>query len=321
MKLLVRRIIFAIPLLFAITLISFLIMHLAPGDPAGILIDPKIKPEVMMQLKHNMGLDKPVVVQYFYWLKELVKGNMGYSFVTGKPVLNSILEKLPATLILSIASLVIIFICSLFLGLISAAKKNSWLDNFITITSFVGLAIPTFWLGLILMLFFSLQLNLFPSSGFLDADLINAPFYQKVINISYHLVLPLLTIVIVSIAGLTRYQRFQAINILNAEYITAAKARGISSKRILFKHAFKNAALPLVTILGLELPGLIGGAFIIEYIFAWPGMGQLAVNSVFSRDYPILMGILIFTAILIILGNLLSDLSYSLIDPRIRSEL
>ncbi|MFA5879615.1 MAG: ABC transporter permease [Candidatus Margulisiibacteriota bacterium] len=317
MKIIVRRLILSLPLLFAITVISFFLMHLAPGDPSTILIDPKIRPEDMLKIKHNLGLDKPIILQYFYWLKALFQGNLGFSLVNGKSVLVSIVERLPATLILSLASLILTLIFSFFLGLISAYKKGSFFDQVMVIVCFLGLAIPSFWLGIILILFFSLQLNLLPSSGFIDPYLTNVSLIEQIFNLLGHLILPLITISVASIASLTLYNRFQVLNILNQDYIIAARARGLKESRILFKHAFKNAALPLVTLLGLELPGLIGGAFIIEYIFAWPGMGQLGIQSIFARDYPVLMGILLFSAILIIIGNFLADFCYQLVDPRI----
>ncbi|RAP34196.1 peptide permease [Candidatus Marinamargulisbacteria bacterium SCGC AG-439-L15] len=313
-----KRLITSIPLLIGITLISFALMILAPGDPTSMLANPQITTEDMAQIRENLGLDKPVSQQYFIWLKNILTGNFGYSYSTGQPVLTSILDRLPATLILSISSLVIILLITFPLGLISGYKKDSKLDHTITILSFLGLSVPTFWLGLMLILGLSLKLNLFPTSGYLDPYLMESGFWKQAANITYHLCLPLLAIVVGGIAGLTRYHRFGIIMILDQDYIKAARARGISEKRILFKHAFKNATLPIITLLGLQLPGLISGSFIIEYIFAWPGMGQLGVNAIFARDYPIIMGTLVLSSILIILGNLLADISYQLVDPRIQ---
>ncbi|MBT6121675.1 ABC transporter permease [bacterium] len=203
------------------------------------------------------------------------------------------------------------------LGLISGAKKDSFFDNFVLIFSFIGLSIPTFWLGLMLILGFSLRLNILPTSGFMDPQLSDATLWVQIIDISKHLALPLLTIVIGGLASLTRYHRFGIIKILSQDYILAAKARGISKTKLLFIHAFKNASIPIITILGLSLPGLIGGSFVIEYIFSWPGMGQLGISSIFSRDYPVIMGSIVFSSILIILGNLLADIAYTYADPRI----
>tara|TARA_A100001015_G_C15039600_1_gene738729 strand:+ start:197 stop:1162 length:966 start_codon:yes stop_codon:yes gene_type:complete len=313
-----KRLLTAIPLLIGITFISFMLMQWAPGDPSSMLMDPQIKPEDMAMIKANLGLDKPYLHQYLIWLRELVQGNFGYSYSTGQPVLRIIIERLPATLILSISSLLFILCITFPLGLISGYKKESWFDHSVTLISFIGLSIPTFWLGLVFILYFSLDLGILPSSGFHNPLLSHASLWVRTLDIAQHLCLPLFTIVIGGIAGLTRYHRFGIIKILKADYILAARARGISEKRLLFKHAFKNAALPIITILGLQLPGLISGSFVIEYIFAWPGMGQLGVSAVFARDYPVLMGTLFFSAILIIVGNLLADLAYSAIDPRIR---
>lgn len=315
-----NRLLSAIPLLLGITFLSFLMMHLAPGDPTLMYLDPNVSAQDLDQVKKNLGLDQPLLMQYFYWLKELGQGNLGYSYVTGKPVVEAILERLPATLILSIASLILILLITFPLGIICGYKKDTWVDDSITIFSFLGLSIPTFWLGLIFILIFSLQLNIFPTSGFLDPLLSDASFFKKASNIAYHMVLPLGTIIIGGIAGLIRYNRFSMIRILAQDYITSARARGLKESRILFKHALKNAMLPIITILGLDLPSLISGSFIIEYIFSWPGMGQLGVQAVFQRDYPILMATILFSSILIILGNLLADIGYAYVDPRISKQ-
>lgn len=316
----VKRIAISIPLLFGITILSFAIMQWAPGDPATMFTDPSISIQDMAQVRANLGLDKPMLVQYVIWLKNLLAGNMGFSYVSGKPVLTAILERLPATLFLSISSFILIMAITFPLGLISGYKKGSRFDHWVTVLSFIGLSVPTFWLGLVLILIFSLYLNAFPTSGMLDPALIHAPLLAKSLNILHHMALPLLTIVLGGIASLTRYHRFGIISILNQPYIQAARARGISEKRLLFKHAFKNAAQPIVTILGLDLPALMSGSFVIEYIFGWPGMGQLGITAVFSRDYPILMGTIVFSAILIITGNFLADIAYAYIDPRIQKK-
>lgn len=298
---------------------SFFIMKLAPGDPSQLFFDPNMSPKDMEIIRHNMGLDRPIYVQFFYWLKEVFQGNLGYSYVTGRPVLSMILERLPATLVLTVSNLMVVLLLTFPLGLISGYKKNSWIDHSITFFSFVGVALPTFWVGLMMILFFSLTLGWLPSSGYMDPLLTNAGFFAQFGNISIHLILPLLTSVIGDLAALIRYNRFSIISILSQDFIKAARARGLSEKRILFKHAFKNAALPIVTILGTSLSGLLSGGFVIEYIFSWPGLGQLGVAAAFSRDYPVMMGLLLFTSILIVLGNLLADIAYSFVDPRISS--
>ena len=280
-------------------------------------MDPTVSQNDLEQVRKNLGLDQPLLIQYVLWLKQLLQGNLGYSYVTGKPVVQAILERLPATLLLSITSLIMILLITFPLGLLCGYKKDTWVDDSITIISFLGLSIPTFWLGLMFILFFSLQLDWFPTSGFLDPMLLDASWVQKALNILSHMMLPLLTIIIGGVAGLIRYNRFSMIKILAQDYIASARARGLTERRILFKHALKNALLPIITILGLDLPSLISGSFIIEYIFSWPGMGQLGVQAVFQRDYPILMATIFFSSILIILGNLLADVSYAYADPRI----
>lgn len=314
-----KRLLGFIPLLLGISLLSFIIMKVAPGDPTTMFQDPSIGLTDLIQIKENLGLNKPLHIQYFYWLKEILKGNLGFSYQTGKPVATMIIERLPATLLLSVSSLILILCITFPLGLFSGYKKNSFFDHTTTFFSFFGMALPTFWVGLICILIFSLKLDLFPTYGFLDPSLISAHPLKKSLNILHHMALPLLTIIIGGIAGLIRYNRFSILSILNEEYITAARARGLSENRLLFKHALKNASLPIITILGTSLSSLVGGSFVIEYIFSWPGMGQLGINAIFARDYPLLMGIILMSSSLIILGNFLADISYKFIDPRIKA--
>ena len=312
-----KRLLSSIPLIIGITFISFILINLAPGSPLNEWADPSLSIEDTQKIKTNLGLNDPIIIQYGRWLKEALKGNLGRSYSYSKPVTEMLKERMPATLLLSISSLILILGITLPLGLISGAKKDSFFDNFVLIFSFIGLSIPTFWLGLMLILGFSLRLNILPTSGFMNPQLSDATLWVQIIDISKHLALPLLTIVIGGLASLTRYHRFGIIKILSQDYILAAKARGISKTKLLFIHAFKNASIPIITILGLSLPGLIGGSFVIEYIFSWPGMGQLGISSIFSRDYPVIMGSIVFSSILIILGNLLADIAYTYADPRI----
>ena len=315
----IKRLLGIIPMVLGVTFVAFVLMQLAPGDPLDTFVDPSISVQDMAQIRDNLGLNQPLMVQYGKWVLNVFQGNLGYSYKTGKPVLTAIMERLPATLFLSTSALILILLIAVPLGLYSGYRFQTLGDTVITVLSFVGMAMPTFWVGLMLILAFSIQLGLFPTSGFLDPDLHRASLFFQVINIVWHMILPLIATVFGDLAGLIRYNRFEVIGVLKQDYILAARSRGISEKRILFKHAFKNAALPLVTILGLSLPGLISGSFIIEYIFSWPGMGQLGIESVFSRDYPILMGMVMIASTLILLGNLLADISYGLVDPKIRT--
>ena len=313
-----RRCLVVIPLLLVITFMSFFIMKMAPGDPSDMFFDPSVSRGDIHQLRENLGLTQPVYVQYIKWLSRLCQGDLGYSLKTGKPVLEAISERICPTLILSISSLLCILCITFPLGLLSGYYYQSKFDFFVTLFSFLGMGIPTFWLGLMFIMVFSLHLNWFPTGGFLDPGLLQASLFAKVSNVLSHLWLPLFTIVVGGTAGLIRYYRFGIIQILKQDYIKAARARGLSEKRLLFKHAFKNAALTIVTILGLSLPGLVSGSYIIEYVFSWPGLGQLGIDAVFSRDYPVLMGSILMSSILIIVCNFIVDLIYPLIDPRIQ---
>jgi len=273
-------------------------MHLAPGDPTALFIDPNVEPSELVRIRANFGLDQPLIIQYFKWLFNAVKLDFGQSYLTGQPVISEILERLPNTLLLMFSSLFLTFIIAIPIGIISAVHKNSWLDNLFTILSFSGMAIPSFWLGLMLMLVFSVWLKWLPSIG--------------------NLVLPVVTMTILSLAGITRYQRAAMLEVLNQDFIKVARAKGLPERIVIFKHALRNALIPTITILGLSLPGLFGGAFIIETIFAWPGMGRLGVQAIFARNHPVIMGIVMLSAFLIVMGNLLADIGYALVDPRIR---
>lgn len=287
-----------IPLLLGISFLSFLVMHLAPGDPTALFIDPNIDPVELARVRANWGLDQPLFIQYLVWLKNALLLDFGRSYTTGLPVIAEIGERLPMTLLLMIPSFILTLLITIPVGVISAVRKNSWFDNLFTFFSFAGMAIPTFWLGLMLMLVFSVQLHWLPAVG--------------------NLALPLITMTIGSLAGLTRYQRGAMLEVLNQEYIRVARAKGLPERLVIFKHALRNALLPTITILGLSLPDLFGGAFVIETIFAWPGMGRLGVQAIFQRNYPTIMGIVMVSAILIIVGNLLADIAYAIVDPRIR---
>lgn len=285
-------------MLIGITLITFFIMHMAPGDPTAMFTDPNIKPEELTRIRANWGLDKPVAVQYLMWVKNAAKLDFGYSYISGRPVISEIAERLPNTMILMSLAYFFIILISIPVGVISAVKKNSYFDNIFTVVSFVFMSVPTFWLALIFMMIFSLWLGWIPPFG--------------------NLILPVAIMVIGGLAGMTRYQRASMLEVLQMEYIKFARAKGMPERTVIFKHALRNALLPMITLFGLTLPDLFGGAFIIETIFAWPGMGRLGVSAVFSRNYPVIMGLTTITAVLILLGNLLADIGYSLADPRIR---
>jgi peptide/nickel transport system permease protein len=318
LKYFVRRLLQLIPLLIGVSLISFFVMHLAPGDPTALFTDPNIDPQELARIRANWGLDKPIIVQYFYWLGNVLRGDFGTSYMTGRPVILELLERLPATLLLMISSYILTLLITIPLGVFSAVKKGTLFDNLITIFCFAGMATPSFWLGLMLMLLFAVNLGWLPAVGMYNPLLGEQGIGIRVLDIIRHMILPLTTMTILSLAGLSRYQRASMLEILNQDFIRTARAKGLPERIVIFKHALRNALIPIVTILGLSLPDLFGGAFIIETIFAWPGMGRLGVMAIFQRNYPLIMGIVVFSAVLIMLGNLFADIGYALVDPRIR---
>ncbi|MBN2057905.1 MAG: ABC transporter permease [Candidatus Saganbacteria bacterium] len=317
-KFILKRLIQLVPLLIGVSLISFFVMHLAPGDPTSLFTDPNIDPVELARIRANWGLDKPVILQYFYWLGNVLRGDFGNSYMTGQPVLHEILQRLPNTLLLMISSYFLTLLITIPLGVISAVRKGTWFDNLVTVLSFIGMATPSFWLGLMLMLLFAVELDWLPAVGMYDVLSGSHGPIATVFDVFRHMILPLTTMTILSLAGITRYQRAAMLEVLDQDYIRTARAKGLPERIVIYKHALRNALIPIVTILGLSLPGLFGGAFIIETIFAWPGMGRLGVLAIFQRNYPLIMGIVVFSAVLIMLGNLLADIGYALVDPRIR---
>lgn len=297
--------------LLGVSIVSFFIIHLAPGEPTQIFISPQVKPEDLMRIKENLGLNKPVLVQYLVWLKNIFKGDWGYSYITGEPILKMILDRLPATLLLMVSSFLLTFIITIPMGIYSALKRGKLGDTLCTVIAFVGMSLPSFWTALIFILLFSLYLGWFPTSGMSD-------FSGNPWSVLYHLVLSVSVMTIGSLAGLMKYQRNSMLQVLNKTYIKAARARGVSERVIIFKHALKNSLIPVITILGLSLPGLFSGAVIIEQVFAWPGMGQLGIQAIFQRDYPLIMGTIMLSSVLIIIGNQVADFLYKLVDPRIQ---
>ncbi len=311
-----------IPTFLGITLISFFVMHLAPGEPTGLEADfnPKMTPEVRQKLREQYGLDNPIHIQYLKWMKGLITLDLGKSFSSDKrPVWDKIKETLPITLLLNIISLLLIILISAPLGIYSAVNKDGPFDKGVTFSVFFFYAAPTFWVALILMLIFGVYLKWLPISGLHSLmGYQNMNIFEKILDWTRHLIIPISVSVIGGLAGISRYMRSSMLDVLNQDYVMTARAKGLPENKVIFKHALRNALLPLITILGLSIPGLIGGSVIFESIFAIPGIGQLMWMSVLARDYPVLMGNLVIVAILTLIGNLLADIGYALADPRIR---
>jgi peptide/nickel transport system permease protein len=258
-----------------------------------------------------------MMVQYWHWLKRIAVLDFGTSFKDNRPVLTIIGERLPATFLLSGLSLFLLFVVAVPLGVAAAYYQNSWIDRLVSIFTFIGYSMPGYWFALLLMLIFGVSLNLLPIAGMMSTQADYLPWYEQIGDLLSHLILPLLVTTFGGLASVSLYARTSMLEVIRQDYIRTARAKGLSEIQVIFKHALRNALIPIATLIGLSLPGLIGGSFIIETLFAWPGMGQLGVEAVFSHDYPLLMGIGIITAILTLTGNLLADLAYAWLDPRI----
>jgi len=317
-----RRLILALPLLIGITFISFAVIHLAPGEPVDLQagsMNAKSSAQARQLLREMYGLDQPIVTQYWNWLGRLARLDFGRSFAPdGRPVLHKIRERLPVTLMLNIAELAIIVALAIPIGMASATRQYSLFDKVTTVFVFVGFATPDFWLALLCMILFGVELGWLPISGLRSLNWEYMSFWRQQWDVLSHLLLPILVATFGGLAGFSRYMRQSMLEVIRQDYIQSARAKGLAERVVMGKHALRNAMLPLVTILGLSLPGLIGGSVIVESIFAIPGMGQLMVQAVFERDYPVIMGNLVIVAVITLIANLLADVAYGLVDPRIR---
>jgi len=318
---LVKRILFMIPLLLGITIICFFVMHLAPGSPTDLQtqMNPKASAEMRERLMSLYELDKPVHVQYVSWLTKLSRGDLGTSFSSDhRPVADKIMERLPITIAINLLSLILIIAVAVPIGVLSAVRQDSLFDKVMSVIVFIGFAVPTFWLALLLMIFFGIHLGWLPISGLRSLNYEYLSLWGQLTDLAAHLVLPVFISAFGGLAGLSRYMRANMLEVIRQDYILTARAKGLSERQVIYKHALRNALLPAITILGLSIPGLIGGSVIFETIFAIPGMGQLFYMSVMARDYPTVMGILLIGAVLTLAGNLMADVSYAAADPRIR---
>jgi peptide/nickel transport system permease protein len=310
-----------VPMLLGITIISFAVMKIAPGDPISLVTDlnPNVNEEAVKRMRAHYGLDQPWYVQYGKWLKNMAMLDFGRSFAPdNRPVIDKVLERIPITLLINVLSMVLILAVAIPIGVMSAVWQDSIFDKSTTVFVFLGFAIPTFWLALLLMILFGVQLDLLPISGFRSLDYASLSPVDQVLDVMKHLILPVFVSAFGGLAGMSRYMRSNMLEVIRQDYITTARAKGLDERTVIFKHALRNALLPVITLLGLSVPGLIGGSVIFETVFAIPGMGQLFYQSVMMRDYPTIMGILVIGACLTLLGNLLADVGYGMADPRIR---
>ncbi len=325
---LLRRLLGSIPLLLGILTLIFFIIHLAPGDPTARFFNPNVSPEVIEQMRRNLGLDQPLHIQYFKWLSAFLRGDFGYSFGQMRPISEILPEVLWNTLQLTLISLVIIFILGMLIGIVQAVRQYSLADNVLTFLALFFYSMPSFWLALMLILLFSLkaaQWGLptwlqFPAAQMMSVGAEYLPPGAQLVDRLEHLFLPAVALGIGSAAGVARYMRGSMLEVIHQDFIRTARAKGLSERTVIFKHALRNALIPIITLLGLYLPFLLSGAVLVETIFSWPGMGRLIVDAIFQRDYPLVMATSFVIAAIVIFGNLISDVLYAVVDPRIRND-
>ncbi|MBN1284022.1 MAG: ABC transporter permease [Anaerolineae bacterium] len=318
---LIRRTLQIIPLMIAISIVSFLIIKAAPGDPLMVYIDPNKPPpsaEDLARLRAELGLDQPLHIQYLRWLGDVVlKGNLGFSLSARRPVVDEIGARLPNTILLGGVALVVALVIAAPVGIATAVYRYSFFDYIITTLSFIGISMPGFFLALLLMQVFAVNLRWLPTTGMRDVRR-DYEGFQAVLDVSRHLVLPVVALSTASLARWVRYQRSSVLDVLSQDYIRTARAKGAREGRVLRVHALRNALIPMVTLVGLSIPQIVSGSFITEFVFGWPGMGLLGVNAALKRDFPVIMGVTMLSAIFIVLGNFLADIMYHWVDPRIR---
>ncbi|WP_433708281.1 ABC transporter permease [Paenibacillus illinoisensis] len=309
----VRRIVQAIPLLFVISIVSFTLIKLAPGDPVLSFVTPNMGAEDVERIRQNLGLDQPMYVQYVVWLKNVLTGDLGYSLVNHRPVAELIVERLPATFGLMGASLLLSLLISIPLSMIAGSRQNSLFDRSLSLLSYIGISIPSFWFGMMLIYFFAVQLHWLPSMGMRTVGVDSAW------DIIKHGILPCTVLTFMNVSVYMRYIRSNTISQLEEDYVQIQYAYGATRGTVLLRHVLKNVLLPVITILGMSLPELIAGAFITESVFSWPGMGSLGISAVHGLDYPIIMGITMISSVLLVVGNLVADILYGVVDPRIKT--
>lgn len=307
----IRKLVRLLITLFVISIIIFSMIHLIPGDPAVIMLGRGANPEAVAALRQALGLDNPFYIQYFSWLKGILRGDMGLSYRLKIPVVEIVLERYPRTLSLVLISSIIALIISLSAGISSAKKQNSWKDLFITTVSLFGISLPGFWLGVLLIMFFSVYLGLLPSSGYVS---LSKDFWGWI----KHLAMPSFTLGLAVGAIMTRMVRGNLLEVFHQNYITVARSKGLSERQILYKHCLRNALLPVITYFGIQMGYMLGGSVVVEEVFTYPGIGQLVVDAIFRRDYPLVQAVVLAYAFTFIIVNFAVDVSYAILDPRIR---
>jgi len=309
----VSRLVQSAVLLVLVTIIVFGLIHSAPGGPSAVMADTKLPAAQVARMRANLGLDQPVPIQYLKWIRALAKGDFGLSYTDNRSVLSEIEQRLPNTLILAGTSFILALIISIPLGIYSAQRARSAADNIVSAGSFIGLAIPVFWFGIVMIIIFSVKLHWLPSSGMYTT---NKP--ASLPDLLKHLIMPAIVLATPTVAQLTRFVRASMLEVMSQDYVRTARSKGLSETRVIYLHVLRNALVPIITIIGILLQVVVAGAAITESVFGWPGMGRLAVDAAFTRDYPVVMGITVLVAAFVILINLVTDLAYMLVDPRVR---
>ena len=313
-QLIIRRLLQTIPMLFFVSVACFAMVKLAPGDPVLSFVTPNMHAEDIERIRHNLGLDKPGYVQYFLWIKEVASGNLGYSLINHQPVLGQILERLPATAGLMGFSIGLAVLLAIPLGLLAGANRNRWIDKGMNLFSYVGISVPLFWLAIMLIYFFSIKLHWLPSMGMRTIGV------QSAADVIKHGILPCVVLAFGFLAIYVRYIRSSTIGQLKEDYVQIQYAFGSTKRIILYRHVMKHVLLPVITLLGMSMGELVAGAIVTETVFSWPGIGTLGMTAVKGMDYPVIMGITLFSSVMLIVGNLAADILYGIADPRIKTK-
>jgi len=312
-KYILKRLVTAIPVLFIISLGAFLMLQLAPGDAADLYITPDTTQQQIEATRAALGLDEPIYVQYFNWLSQVLRGNLGYSFSNSVPVTQIIGERIGPTVLLMGSALVVAYILGIPLGIISGRKHGTGADSSITAISFLGISIPSFFFGLSLVYIFGVELGVLPTGGMYPLG--TQPTLGVMVQ---HLILPVFTLSIAYLASMTRYMRSTTIDVYEQNYIRTAVAKGLSAGEVYRYHGIRNSLIPIITVIGTDLPKLVGGAIVTEQVFSWPGLGSLTMTAIQQRNYPIILGVTMLSAVVVLLANLVVDILYAVIDPRIQ---
>ena len=316
----VRRLIYGVVLLVGVLVLNFFLIHAAPGDPAQAIAGEMggATASMLAQIRAHYGLDQPLLTQLFIYLKHVAVGDLGSSYYFNQPVIKLIAARVGPTILLVLAAQLIAITVGVAMGVLAARKPHGAMSNLVAVFSTIGYAAPVFWTGIMLIILFASIIPIFPVDGMISARFAGG-YFAYVGDVLYHLALPAFTLAIIFLAQYSRLSRASMIDVLGADYVRTARAKGVGETKVVFKHALRNAVLPIITVAGLQFGNLISGALLVESVFNWPGMGRLAFDSVLRRDYPTLLGILFFSAVMVVIANLLTDLSYRFADPRIRS--